>query len=125
MISIYFLKLLLVPLSNSVLEVLKIPNFIVLPGLCFQSLIVSAIVLTDSSSKNAEQLFDLFTNSVEPSSKEERSEIYGSFKGKHHKEETKNKVRSHHKMVRDAYLKNNMGLNWNQFQKYYKENIGE
>ena len=54
--------------------------------------------------------------------KEERSEKYGSFKGKHHKEETKNKVSNHHLMVRKHYLNNNMGLNWNQFQKWYKEN---
>lgn len=74
-------------------------------------------VLKEHSEKISNSLKETYSKMT----KEEKSEKYGSFKGKHHKEETKNKVSNHHKVVREAYLDNNMGLSWNQFQKYYKE----
>lgn len=77
------------------------------------------------SKEHSEKISNSLKGIYSKMTKEEKSEKYSSFKGKHHKEETKNKVSNNRKIVREAYLKNNMGLNWNQFQKYYKENIGE
>lgn len=48
---------------------------------------------------------------------------YG-MKNKKHKDESKKKTSNHHKKVRELFLKNNLGLSWNEFQKYYKMNGG-
>lgn len=48
---------------------------------------------------------------------------YG-MKNKKHKDETKRKTANHHKKVRELFLKDNLGLSWNEYQKYYKMNGG-